>query len=121
MGPYGRVEGRESAVMLLRVADGAGLCERAQGAGVLDRALFRDARLDAEHGQAGAVAEVEEHPGVAGAQVDLEDLRPLEGCLLVMFTTVTPVSSATTLGRESISRTPKSSAPMKTKLKLSPG
>lgn len=38
-----------------------------------------------------------------------------------MFTTVTPVSSATTLGRESISRTPKSSAPMKMKLSFSPG
>ena len=41
---------------------------------VADRLLLADARLDAEGREAGAVAEVEEHPGVAGPQVDLEDL-----------------------------------------------
>lgn len=39
----------------------------------------------------------------------------------MMFTTVTPDSSATTFGRESSTSTPKSRAAVKTKLVRSPG
>ena len=60
--------------MLLRIPEGTGLGERPQSARVGDGPLFCDAGLDAERGQAGAVAEVEEHPGVAGPQVHLDDL-----------------------------------------------
>src|SRR5690606_6035000 len=73
-----RCRGRRSAEGCLGAGGGPGGGQGAQGAGVGDGVLPGDARLDAERGQAGAVAEVEEHPGVAGAQVHLDDLRPLQ-------------------------------------------
>lgn len=85
MGPQGRVEGRESALMFVtspaRFTDGAGFDEGAQGPRVLDGTPSGDARLDAEHRQTGAVTEVEEHPRVAVAQVDPQDLRPVQAAL----------------------------------------
>ena len=52
------------------------LGEGAERTGVANGLFLGDSGLDAEGGQAGAVAEVEEDPRVAGAQVDAQDLRP---------------------------------------------
>lgn len=76
--PHRPRHGAGSALTRLGLGDRPGLHQRPKDPGVLDGALPGDARLDAERGQAGAVGEVEEDPGVAGPQVHLHDLRPAQ-------------------------------------------
>ena len=104
-----------------RAARAVPLGERAQGTRVGDGARLGDARLDAHRGQAGAVGEVQVDPRVAGAQIDPEHLAHSSRRRVVRLTTVTPSSSATTLGRLSSTSTPRKSSPVKMKLTRSPG
>lgn len=118
--------GGRAALPLRRTPLGGGgapcVGEGAQGAGVADGLGLADTGLDTEGGEAGAVAEVEEDPGVTGAQIDVQDLRPGRSRRLdVRLTTVTPSSSAMTLGRLSSASTPKKTAAVKMNETRSPG
>ncbi len=98
-----------------------GLGERAQGPGVGDGPLLGDARLDAERGQAGAVAEVENTQGSPVRRFTRRISAQARRRLLTMLTTVTPDRSATTFTRASWARNQKMSAPVTMKLSRDPG